>query len=79
MKPVTVPEKNRKYAKVIKNRKRKKLQKVEKGVICPQNRDKNKISTSLQPRVRLHCYSGRPPRLYAMESGTTSQSKSSRL
>jgi IS1 family transposase len=52
-KPAIVPDKNLNYAQVIKNRKGKKLQKVEKRVIFGQKIDQSKISTSLLERQNL--------------------------
>jgi uncharacterized HAD superfamily protein len=48
-----VPDKNLKYAQVIKNSKERKLQKVEKRVIFSQKIDLSKISTSLFERQNL--------------------------
>ena len=48
-----VPDKNLKYAKVIKNRKARKLQKVGKRIIFGQNIDQSEISTSLLERQNL--------------------------
>ena len=50
-KPALVPGKDLKYAQVVKNRKGKKLQKVEKKVIFGQNIDQSEISTSLLERM----------------------------
>ena len=52
-KPVLLPGKNLKYAQVIKNRKGKKFQKIEKKVIFGENIDQNDISTSLLERQNL--------------------------
>ena len=52
-KPKTVPDKDLKYAQVIKNKQGKKLQKVEKRIIFGQNIDQSKISTSLLERQNL--------------------------
>ena len=51
--PALVPNKDLKYAQVIKNRKGKKLQKVEKRIIFGQNIDQSEISTSLLERQNL--------------------------
>lgn len=48
-----MPDKNLKYAQVIKNSKERKLQKVEKRVIFSQKIDLSKISTSLFERQNL--------------------------
>ena len=48
-----VPDKDLKYAQVIKNRKGIKLQKVEKRIIFGQNIDQSEISTSLLKRQNL--------------------------
>ena len=42
-----------KYAQVVKNKQGKKLQNVERRVICGQNIDQSKISTSLLERQNL--------------------------
>lgn len=52
-KPALIPDKDLKYAQVIKNRQGKKLQEVEKKVIFGQNIDKSGISTSLLERQNL--------------------------
>jgi IS1 family transposase len=52
-KPITLPDKNLKYAQVIKNKQGRKLQKIEKRVIFGQNIDQNEISTSLLERQNL--------------------------
>ena len=52
-KPAIMPDKDLKYAQVIKNRQGKKLQKVEKRIIFGQNIDQNEISTSLLERQNL--------------------------
>ena len=52
-KPAIVPDKGLKYAQVVKNKKGKKLQKVQKRVIFGQNIDQSKISTSLLERQNL--------------------------
>jgi IS1 family transposase len=51
--PAIVPDENLRYAQVIKNRKGRKLQKVEKRVIFGKNIDKSEISTSLLERQNL--------------------------
>ena len=51
--PAFVPDKDLKYAQVIKNRKGRKLQKVEKIIIFGQNIDQSEISTSLLERQNL--------------------------
>jgi len=52
-KPAIVPDKDLKYAQVVKNKKGRKLQKVEKRVIFGQNIEQSKISTSLLERQNL--------------------------
>lgn len=52
-KPEIVPDKDLKYAQVVKSKQRGKLQKVEKRVIFSQNIDQSKISTSLLERQNL--------------------------
>jgi IS1 family transposase len=52
-KPALIPDKDLKYAQVIKNRQRKRLKEVEKKVIFGQNIDKSEISTSLLERQNL--------------------------
>jgi hypothetical protein len=52
-KPAIVPDNDLKYAQVVKNKQGKKLQKVEKRIICGQNVDQSKISTSLLERQNL--------------------------
>lgn len=52
-KPAIVPDKNLKYAQVIKNKKGRKLQKIEKRVIFGKNIDQSEISTSLLERQNL--------------------------
>jgi IS1 family transposase len=52
-KPRLVSSKNLKYAQVIKNRKGKKLHKVEKKVVFGENIDQKRISTSLLERQNL--------------------------
>ena len=51
--PALVPDKDLKYAQVIKNRKGRKLQKIEKRIIFGQNIDQSEISTSLFERQNL--------------------------
>jgi hypothetical protein len=51
--PALVPDKDLKYAQVIKNRKGKRLQNVEKRVIFGQNINQSEISTSLLERQNL--------------------------
>ena len=51
--PALVPGKYLKYAQVLKNRKGRKLQKVEKKIIFGQNIDRSEISTSLLERRNL--------------------------
>ena len=51
--PALVPDKDLKYAQVIKNRKGRKLQKVERRISFGQNVDQNEISTSLLERQNL--------------------------
>lgn len=51
-KPAIIPDRNLKYAQIVKNKNRKKL-KVEKRVIFGQNIDQSKISTSLLERQNL--------------------------
>lgn len=52
-KPALMPDKDLKYAQVIKNRQGKRLREVEKRVIFGQNIDQSKISTSLLERQNL--------------------------
>ena len=52
-KPAIIPDKNLRYAQVVKNKQGKKLQKVEKRIIFGQNIDQSKISTSLLERQNL--------------------------
>ena len=52
-KPKIVPDKDLKYAQVVKNKQGKKLQKVEKRIIFGQDIDQSKISTSLLERQNL--------------------------
>ncbi len=52
-KPALIPDKNLKYAQVIKNKKGRKLQKIEKRVIFGQNINQSEISTSLLERQNL--------------------------
>ena len=52
-KPAIVPNKDLKYAQVVKNKQRKKLQNVERKVIFGQNIDQSEISTSLLERQNL--------------------------
>ncbi len=52
-KPAIIPDENLKYAQVVKNKKGKKLQKVEKRVIFGENIDQSEISTSLLERQNL--------------------------
>jgi hypothetical protein len=52
-KPALIPNKNLKYAQVIKNKKERKLQNIEKRVIFGQNIDQSEISTSLIERQNL--------------------------
>ena len=51
--PALVSDKDLKYAQVIKNRKGRKLQKVEKRIIFGKNIDQSEISTSLLERQNL--------------------------
>ncbi|HEY3362489.1 MAG TPA: hypothetical protein VGK06_11915 [Methanosarcina sp.] len=51
--PAIVSDNDLKYAQVIKNKQGKKLQNVERRVICGQNTGQNKISTSLLERHNL--------------------------
>ena len=51
--PVLVPDKDLKYAQVVKNRQGKRLQKVEKRIIFGENIDPKGISTSLLERQNL--------------------------
>ena len=48
-----IPDKNLRYAQVVKNRQGRMLQKVEKRVIFGQNIDQSEISTSLLERQDL--------------------------
>lgn len=52
-KPALIPDKNLKYAQVIKNKKGRKLHKVEKRVMFGKNINQNEISTSLLERQNL--------------------------
>src|SRR5512136_1554587 len=52
-KPARIPDKDLKYAQVVKSKQGKKLQKVEKRVIFGQNIDQSEISTSLLERQNL--------------------------
>ena len=52
-KPAIVPDKELKYAQVVKNKEGRRLQKVEKRVIFGQDIDQSKISTSLLERQNL--------------------------
>lgn len=52
-KPARIPDKDLKYAQVVKNKQGKKLQKIEKRIIFGQNIDQVKISTSLLERQNL--------------------------
>jgi IS1 family transposase len=51
--PVLMPDKDLKYAQVVKNKQGKRLQKVEKRIIFGQNIDQKEISTSLLERQNL--------------------------
>jgi hypothetical protein len=51
--PTLVPDKDLKYAQVIKNRKGRELQKIEKKIVFGQNIDQSEISTSLLERQNL--------------------------
>jgi IS1 family transposase len=52
-KPALIPDKNLKYAQVIKNKKERKLHKVEKRVVFGKNINQSEISTSLLERQNL--------------------------
>jgi len=52
-KPAIIPDKDLKYAQVVKNKKGRKLRKVERRVIFGQDIDQSKISTSLLERHNL--------------------------
>lgn len=51
--PALIPDENLRHAQVVKNKKGKRLQKVEKRIIFGQNIDQKNISTSLIERQNL--------------------------